>query len=93
MIIAVVVIKKLVLVIVNTTKWYQWLAKFFNSKFMWCSHLSNDSQLTLLLPGKPTDKSFTEIVALVQDYQQPHPFSISASTPELKSLKNQSVSS
>lgn len=46
-------------------------------------------------PSKPTDKSFSEITALVQDQNQPpHPrlFSVSTSTPELKSLKNQLVS-
>ena len=30
----------------------------------------------LVAPGKPTDKSFTEIVALVKDHHQPHPSTI-----------------
>ena len=30
----------------------------------------------LVAPGKPTDKTFSEIVALVRDHHQPHPSTI-----------------
>ena len=50
----------------------------------------------LVAPGKPTDKTFDELIALVQDHHRHvHPLSCSVltSTPELKSQRNQLVSS
>ena len=46
----------------------------------------------LVAPGKPTDKTFNELVALVQDHHQPRPSTALTSTPELKSQRNQLVS-